>query len=77
MAPVRVVATGGKLLAGAISQQALRTLRGAPASSRQRLGDVVATYLRRQPVGFRKESNPKSGCLNRVDNRGLLLRTRP
>ena len=44
----RVVATGDKLLAGAISQQALdRTIGAAPASSRQRLGDVVATYLRR------------------------------
>jgi hypothetical protein len=34
----RVVATGDKLLAGAISQQALKDDRGAPASSRQRLG---------------------------------------
>ena len=34
-----VVVTGDKLLAGAISQQALRDDRGAPASSRQRLGD--------------------------------------
>ena len=56
-----VVVTGDKLLAGAISQQALdlRTMRRLLQVGRQRLGDVVATYLRRQPAGFSGNQAPK------------------
>jgi hypothetical protein len=44
--------------------------RGAPAGSRQRLGDVVVTYLRDNRAGSSGHQAPKIGCLNRADNRG-------
>jgi hypothetical protein len=50
--------------------------RGAHASSRQRLGYVVARYFRRQRAGFSGNEAPKIGRLNRADNRGFHLRTR-
>jgi hypothetical protein len=39
--------------------------RGAPAGSRQRLGDVVVTYLRDNRAGSSGNQAPKIGCLNR------------
>src|SRR5271165_6932829 len=63
-----VVVTGDKLLAGAISQQALdlrKRWRRLLQVGRQRLGDVVATYLQRQAAGFSGNQAPKIGCLNR------------
>jgi hypothetical protein len=45
--------------------------RGAPAGSRQRLGDDVVTYLRDNRAGSSGHQAPKIGCLNRADNRGL------
>ena len=44
--------------------------RGAPAGSRQRLGDVVVTYLRDNRAGSSGNQAPKIGCLNRADNWG-------
>jgi hypothetical protein len=60
-----VVATGDNLLAGAITPVGSQNNRGAPAGSRQRLGDVVVTYLRDNRAGSSGNQAPKIGCLNR------------
>ena len=51
--------------------------RGAPAGSRQRLGDVVVTYLRDNRAGSSGNQAPKIGCLNGADNWGIPRRHNP
>ena len=72
-----VVVTGDKLLAGAISQQALTDDRGASASSRQRLGDSWQHISGDNPAGFSGNQAPKIGCLNGADNWGMPRRHNP
>jgi hypothetical protein len=74
----RAVATANKLLAGAVSRQALdlRTIEALLQVVANGPGSFVATCLN-EPAAFSGNQAPKIGRLNWADNLGFHIRIRP